>query len=437
MGTLTKGLIHRQDQANYDGTLAVSRTSSSGGTTSGLAIGNAVDVLTVFGSGADLTLATINTAINALGSANIAIEFAPGTWTIDDDLTIASNFTCIVPAGCVFSVSASKTLTIAGVLFRQHGTYTGGSGTVTVSGTDLLATSGVHQDYDVDTGTADAYVVTPASAPSSYADGAVYRFKAGNANTGASTINVNALGVKDIKGSDGSTALAAGEIVSGSIYTVVYEGTTNNHFHLMDSSRTFGVGDTAAGDNAAIGYTAAEGLILTGQGSTNDVTIKNDADADVITVPTGTQYVLLPGQPAFRATNAALTNVTGTAATGAYTIVFAAGDPVMDQAGSFDGTSTYTALVAGQHLLLASARPSGITAAADDMIFSLVTSNDTYAQQYTRTNGLGTQESMAIGHVCDMDLGDTATVTLLVTEEASDVVDISAGQAHFSGCLLA
>ena len=37
-------------------------------------------------------------------------------------------------------------------------------------------------------------------------------------------------------------------------------------------------GDTAAGDNAAIGYTAAEGLILTGQGSTNDVTIKNDAD---------------------------------------------------------------------------------------------------------------------------------------------------------------
>ena len=47
-------------------------------------------------------------------------------------------------------------------------------------------------------------------------------------------------------------------------------------------------GDTSASDNAAIGYTAAEGLILTGQGSTNDITIKNDADADVLTVPTGT-----------------------------------------------------------------------------------------------------------------------------------------------------
>ena len=47
-------------------------------------------------------------------------------------------------------------------------------------------------------------------------------------------------------------------------------------------------GDTAAGDNAAIGYTATEGLILTGQGSTSDVIIKNDADTTVCFVPTGT-----------------------------------------------------------------------------------------------------------------------------------------------------
>ena len=54
-------------------------------------------------------------------------------------------------------------------------------------------------------------------------------------------------------------------------------------------------GDTAAGDNAAMGYTSAEGLILTGQGSTNDVTIKNDADADVIEIPTGTVNVTMAG----------------------------------------------------------------------------------------------------------------------------------------------
>jgi len=54
-------------------------------------------------------------------------------------------------------------------------------------------------------------------------------------------------------------------------------------------------GDTAAGDDAAIGYTSVEGLVLTGQGSTNDVTIKNDADADVLEIPTGTTNVTVVG----------------------------------------------------------------------------------------------------------------------------------------------
>lgn len=53
-------------------------------------------------------------------------------------------------------------------------------------------------------------------------------------------------------------------------------------------------GDTSAGDAAAIGYTATEGLILTGQGSTNDVTIKNDADTTVLSVATGTGDVSIP-----------------------------------------------------------------------------------------------------------------------------------------------
>ena len=41
-------------------------------------------------------------------------------------------------------------------------------------------------------------------------------------------------------------------------------------------------GDTSAGDAAAVGFTSAEGLILTGQGTSNEVTIKNDADATVL-----------------------------------------------------------------------------------------------------------------------------------------------------------
>jgi len=82
-------------------------------------------------------------------------------------------------------------------------------------------------------------------------------------------------------------------------------------------------GDTAAGDNAAIGYTAAEGLILTGQGSTNDVTIKNDADADVIEIPTGTTNVTVAGQ--FNGGTIILAETdTDTSNTGSVTIDFSA-----------------------------------------------------------------------------------------------------------------
>jgi len=63
---------------------------------------------------------------------------------------------------------------------------------------------------------------------------------------------------------------------------LTFDGTT-----LAVTGTVEPAGDTAAGDNAAIGYTAAEGLILTGQGSTDDITIKNDADTTIVNVATG------------------------------------------------------------------------------------------------------------------------------------------------------
>ena len=66
-----------------------------------------------------------------------------------------------------------------------------------------------------------------------------------------------------------------------------FSGAVASSGDITAGGTLFAQGDTAAGDDAAIGYTAAEGLILTGQGSTNDVTIKNDADTAVIQIPTG------------------------------------------------------------------------------------------------------------------------------------------------------
>ena len=84
-----------------------------------------------------------------------------------------------------------------------------------------------HGDFYTDSGAADAYVLTVTGSkqsPTGYVAGYRTRFIAGNSNTGASTVNAGALGVKDIKRQDGS-ALSAGDIISGQIIKLEYDGT--------------------------------------------------------------------------------------------------------------------------------------------------------------------------------------------------------------------
>lgn len=52
--------------------------------------------------------------------------------------------------------------------------------------------------------------------------------------------------------------------------------------------------DLAGFSTGSITNTTADGLILKGDGSSTDVIIKNDADATVFTVPTGTDDILFP-----------------------------------------------------------------------------------------------------------------------------------------------
>ena len=80
--------------------------------------------------------------------------------------------------------------------------------------------------WGTDTGAANAYVVTLPMTLTAYQLGQTVRFKAVNPNTGASTVNVNGLGVINIVGGN-NTALQGGEISStGDGMTVlVYDGT--------------------------------------------------------------------------------------------------------------------------------------------------------------------------------------------------------------------
>ena len=72
---------------------------------------------------------------------------------------------------------------------------------------------------------------------------------------------------------------------------IVSAGTVQATGDIVSAGTVQATGDTSAADGAAMGFTSTEGLILTGQGSTNDVTIKNDADTTVIAIPTGTDDV--------------------------------------------------------------------------------------------------------------------------------------------------
>lgn len=81
--------------------------------------------------------------------------------------------------------------------------------------------------YAVDTGAANAYVISIAPATLiAYTDGMTLLFKASNANTGASTINLNSLGLRTIVRPDG-TSLVADDIYAGQICQISYNATTS------------------------------------------------------------------------------------------------------------------------------------------------------------------------------------------------------------------
>ena len=119
-----------------------------------------------------------------------------------------------------------------------------------------------YSNYAADTGSANAYVVTFSGVSTAYSAGLRIQFKAGNANTGASTINVNAQGAKSITYQDGN-ALASGTIAVNSIVDVMYDGT---QFLLMNdpAGATGGdvTGPASATDNAVVRFDGTTGKLV-------------------------------------------------------------------------------------------------------------------------------------------------------------------------------
>lgn len=128
---------------------------------------------------------------------------------------------------------------------------------ITLSGADLnqlgkgIAGYVANGNFYTDSGAADAYVLTKIGAKQTlpeYTDGMIVEFLAGNDNTGASTINVAGLGVKNIVGTSNG-----GEIISGARIELRYRSGSGD-FEIVNTSLTSGT------------------VIPTTSGTSNDIT---------------------------------------------------------------------------------------------------------------------------------------------------------------------
>ena len=190
------------------------------------------------------------------GGTTAATFSAAQLLTITDDLVIKSGGTIGGANDTDLLTLGNAALTVAGTLAATTGTFSG-----------ILKTD----DTTEATSTTDGSLQT---------DG------------GLSVVKDAVFG-DDVKLLSDSAVLSFG--ADGDV-TLTHAADTSLTLNVMMAATTFEPsGDTAAGDNAAIGFTSAEGLILTGQGSTSDITIKNDADTTVLSIATGTTTATFAG----------------------------------------------------------------------------------------------------------------------------------------------
>ena len=249
-----------------------------------------------------------NTVISATTFNALTADLANGLTTCitkDGQTTPTAN----IPMGG-FKITGLATGTAASDAATVAQIQSNGAALVTVTGTDTLTGS-----------------LTPALV--AYVTGAVYYFVAPATNTGAVTLNIDTLGAKNVT-RDGTTALVAGDIVSGEMVAVVYDGTRFqlispvNSFTNLNVSGTLTVaGATTLNGNLAVGDAAADTINFKSSGwtLTNNVSVIGTW-ADIGTITTADiNGGTIDGTTIGGGTAAAGTFTTATATTGNITTV--------------------------------------------------------------------------------------------------------------------
>jgi hypothetical protein len=157
--------------------------------------------------------------------------------------------------------------------------------------TDAIASLNTFSNYLVDTGAANAYIVTlGAGLTCSLAAGLLVQVKIANTNTTSSTINVNGTGAKNIylRGA----ALVGGELIGGEIYVFMYDGT---QYQLLGNANASGTQASTFTFDGSGGTTGS--VTMTYQKVGNFVTLNLPA----IFTTSGTGSVALNGDTALPA----------------------------------------------------------------------------------------------------------------------------------------
>lgn len=146
--------------------------------------------------------------------------------------------------------------------------------------------------YAADTGVANAYVVNINPGILTLSDGMEVNFKAGNANTASSTLNVCALGAFPVLNKFGQT-LIAGEIASGSHVTVKWSSAASSWF-ILDSTNAIPTVPTASAgtsttQSASTAFVASAITAATGR----LINVQVFYNSGIYTATTGTKKVIV------------------------------------------------------------------------------------------------------------------------------------------------
>ena len=195
-----------------------------------------------------------------------------------------------------WGTATNTNLSLLGKALGRRTKAIGNVATVTLTMPDATDTNGETRAMFLDlTGGGQTCIVT--LAPDSVSkvwiikNSTSYTLTIKQGSGGGASVAIPASSVK-VVATDGG---GSGAIVYDVLDTITLTPKTVTATGSITGAKIEATGDTAASDNAAIGYTSTEGLILTGQGSNNDVTIKNDADAEVLKILTGQNDITVLG----------------------------------------------------------------------------------------------------------------------------------------------